>query len=279
GIGAHEHGEIVLHLAFAREAPPDAHALAWRRRIDIEPGLGHELCDRIDVRHVDPVGAAIIRHPECLGVGDASTAHFRGRLDDRDPPAGRDQASRRRNAGGAGADDDRIGVALRPRLPRAGLRERRCGGHGGGCGAKRAAADALYGWQEGFGKRTPALGGRENICSNGSAPRTRPPGFLPRLAGPSGLPDQPFSRMMGAGGQPMLEAAFKALAQMFSRPFRGVLWKSIGLALILIVVVGIGLHRLLVWLVTAGESWLEQTFGFTTNMPVAILVWILSFAT
>jgi len=77
----------------------------------------------------------------------------------------------------------------------------------------------------------------------------------------------------------MLEAAFKALAQMFSRPFRGVLWKSIGLALILIVVVGIGLHRLLVWLVTAGESWLEQTFGFTTNMPVAILVWILSFAT
>src|SRR5262249_42929257 len=57
GIGAHEHGEIVLHLAFAREAPPDAHALAWRRRIDIEPGLGHELCDRIDVRHVDPVGA------------------------------------------------------------------------------------------------------------------------------------------------------------------------------------------------------------------------------
>src|SRR5262249_47766093 len=94
GIGAHEHGEIVLHLAFAREAPPDAHALAWRRRIDIEPGLGHELCDRIDVRHVDPVGAAIIRHPECLGVGDASTAHFRGRLDDRDPPA----APRRRPA-------------------------------------------------------------------------------------------------------------------------------------------------------------------------------------
>jgi CysZ protein len=77
----------------------------------------------------------------------------------------------------------------------------------------------------------------------------------------------------------MLDAAFKALGQMFSRPFRSVLWKSIGLALILIVVIGIGLHRVLVWLVTVGQNWAEQTIGFTTNMPVAALVWILSFAT
>src|SRR5215470_7388882 len=63
----------------------------------------------------------------------------------------------------------------------------------------------------------------------------------------------------GAGGTRMLDAAFKALAQMFSQPFRSVLWKSIGLALVLIVIVGIGLHRLLVWLVTIGEGWAEQT--------------------
>ena len=77
----------------------------------------------------------------------------------------------------------------------------------------------------------------------------------------------------------MLDAAFKALGQMFSRPFRTVLWKSIGLALILIVVIGIGLHRALVWLATVGQNWAEQTIGFTTNMPVTALVWILSFAT
>jgi CysZ protein len=77
----------------------------------------------------------------------------------------------------------------------------------------------------------------------------------------------------------MLDAAFKALGQMFTRPFRSVLWKSIGLALILIVVIGIGLHRALVWLVTIGEGWAEQTFGVTTNLPVTALVWLLSFAT
>jgi CysZ protein len=77
----------------------------------------------------------------------------------------------------------------------------------------------------------------------------------------------------------MLDAALKALGQMFSRPFRTVLWKSMGLALILIVVVGIGLHRVLVWLAGNIQGWAEQTVGLTTNMPVTLLAWILSFAT
>jgi uncharacterized protein involved in cysteine biosynthesis len=76
----------------------------------------------------------------------------------------------------------------------------------------------------------------------------------------------------------MLDAAFKALAQMFSRPFRTVLWKSIGLAAVLIIVVGIGLNHLLVWLAGLAQGWAEQTLGFTTNMPVAVLAWLLSFA-
>lgn len=77
----------------------------------------------------------------------------------------------------------------------------------------------------------------------------------------------------------MLDAAFKALAQMVSRPFRTVLWKSVGLALILVVVVGIGLHRVLVWLAGVAQGWAEQTLGFSTNMPVTLLAWVLSFAT
>jgi CysZ protein len=77
----------------------------------------------------------------------------------------------------------------------------------------------------------------------------------------------------------MLDAAFKALAQMFTQPFRNVLWKSIGLAAILIVLVGIGLNRVLVWLAGVVQAWAEQTVGFTTNMPVTLLAWILSFAT
>jgi uncharacterized protein involved in cysteine biosynthesis len=76
----------------------------------------------------------------------------------------------------------------------------------------------------------------------------------------------------------MLDAAFKALAQMFTRPFRTVLWKSIGLAAVLIIVVGIGLNHLLVWLAGIAQGWAEQTLGFTTNMPVAVLAWLLSFA-
>jgi uncharacterized protein involved in cysteine biosynthesis len=77
----------------------------------------------------------------------------------------------------------------------------------------------------------------------------------------------------------MLDAAFKALKQMFSLPFRRVLWKSMGFALILIVIVGIGLHRVLVWLAGTVQDWAEQTLGFTTNMPVTVLAWILSVAT
>ena len=41
----------------------------------------------------------------------------------------------------------------------------------------------------------------------------------------------------------MFDAAIKALTQMFSPPFRRVLLKSIGLALLMIVLVGIGLNR------------------------------------
>jgi len=65
----------------------------------------------------------------------------------------------------------------------------------------------------------------------------------------------------------MLDAAIKALTQMVSPPFRSVLGKSIGLALVLIVAIGIALQRLLVWLATAGESWAETLLGASAHTP------------
>lgn len=59
----------------------------------------------------------------------------------------------------------------------------------------------------------------------------------------------------------MIEAAVKALTQMASRPFRAVLWKSVGLALAFLVVAGIGLQRLLAALLHGATAWTEATVG------------------
>lgn len=76
----------------------------------------------------------------------------------------------------------------------------------------------------------------------------------------------------------MLDAAVKALSQLLSPPFRAVLLKSAGLALVLIVLIGIGLHQLLAWLATAGTDWLESVLGASAHTPLSILSWILSIA-
>ena len=74
----------------------------------------------------------------------------------------------------------------------------------------------------------------------------------------------------------MFEAAVNALSQMFSPPFRRVLLKSIGLALLMIVLIGIGLSRLFDWLATSGAAWAEAGTG--AHAPWQILAWLLSFA-
>ena len=76
----------------------------------------------------------------------------------------------------------------------------------------------------------------------------------------------------------MLDAAIKALTQMLSPPFRAVLGKAIGLALVLIVAIGIALQRLLMWLATAGEGWAESVLGGSAHTPLEILSWILGVA-
>jgi CysZ protein len=76
----------------------------------------------------------------------------------------------------------------------------------------------------------------------------------------------------------MLDAAVKALSQMLSPPMRSILWRSIGLALVLIVVLAIGLQRLLSWFATSGEGWAEAMLGPGFQTPLNILAWIVSIA-
>jgi CysZ protein len=76
----------------------------------------------------------------------------------------------------------------------------------------------------------------------------------------------------------MLDAAVKALSQMLSPPMRSILWRSIGLALVLIVVLAIGLQRLLSWFATSGEGWAEAMLGPGFQTPLNVLAWIVSIA-
>jgi CysZ protein len=85
---------------------------------------------------------------------------------------------------------------------------------------------------------------------------------------------------MGFAKEPaaMLDAAVKALSQIISPPMRSILWRSIALALVLIVVLAIALQRLLSWLATAGEGWLEAMLGPGFHTPLDVLALIVSLA-
>jgi CysZ protein len=76
----------------------------------------------------------------------------------------------------------------------------------------------------------------------------------------------------------MLDAAVKALSQILSPPMRSILWRSIGLALVLVVVLALGLQRLLSWFATSGEGWAEAMLGPGFHTPLNVLAWILSIA-
>jgi CysZ protein len=74
----------------------------------------------------------------------------------------------------------------------------------------------------------------------------------------------------------MLTAAVKALSQILSPPMRAILWRSIGLALVLITVLAVALQRLLSWFATSGEVWLETWLGPSFHIPLNILAWIVA---
>jgi CysZ protein len=76
----------------------------------------------------------------------------------------------------------------------------------------------------------------------------------------------------------MLDDAVKALTQMLSPSLRAMLWKSIGLALALIVIVAVALDRLIVWLIGTVSMSLEASFGSAAHLPASVLAWVLSIA-
>lgn len=74
----------------------------------------------------------------------------------------------------------------------------------------------------------------------------------------------------------MIETALSAFAQMFAPAMRHVLLKAVGLALILIIFIGILMHRVLAAWAETGANWAEQTSGFAPHAVWATLAWILS---
>ena len=76
----------------------------------------------------------------------------------------------------------------------------------------------------------------------------------------------------------MFDAAMKALEQLLSPPFRSVLLKSMALALVLLLALGIGLHRVIAWLIGGGGGWLETALGANAHGPVNALEWVLTIA-
>jgi CysZ protein len=76
----------------------------------------------------------------------------------------------------------------------------------------------------------------------------------------------------------MLDAAVKALTQILSPPMRSILWRSIGVALVLVTVLAIGLQRLLSWFADYGEVWAEGLLGPNFHATLHVLSWIVSIA-
>jgi CysZ protein len=74
----------------------------------------------------------------------------------------------------------------------------------------------------------------------------------------------------------MFTAAANALAQMFTPALRRVLLKAVGLALLLIIIVGAILQRVLSALAQHGADWAEQTSGFAPHAVWTALAWLLS---
>src|SRR5262245_47084522 len=78
----------------------------------------------------------------------------------------------------------------------------------------------------------------------------------------------------------MIDAFIKALSQMFAPALRRVLLKAVGLALIVIVFIGILMQRLLAACADAGANWAprasEQASGMAPHAAWAALAWVLS---
>lgn len=74
----------------------------------------------------------------------------------------------------------------------------------------------------------------------------------------------------------MIDAFVKALSQMFTPTLRSVLFKAVGLSLIVIAIIGIVMQRLLSAWAEAGASWAEQASGIAPHAAWTALAWVLS---
>ena len=74
----------------------------------------------------------------------------------------------------------------------------------------------------------------------------------------------------------MFSDATKALAQMFTPSFRTVLLKSVGLAILLLIMLGIGLQRVFAWLSAEGAGYVEGFTGAGWHTPLQVLLWIVT---
>jgi len=74
----------------------------------------------------------------------------------------------------------------------------------------------------------------------------------------------------------MIDAAINAFSQMFKPALRHVLLKAAGLALVVIIFIGIFMQRLLSAWAEAGANWAEQATGFAPHAVWSALAWILS---
>src|SRR5215472_854971 len=206
--------------------------------------------------------AAIERHAEAGRVGDTVAADVIGRLDHEIAPPGCGETSRRCDSCGASADNDRIeGAAGR----RGRGKCRTCDECGRGC-KQRTAAQRGHTFHYACGRCLDVVGSphvRAHIASTAAAGQM----FRPDL-----------NEIRGLRRADMFDDATKVITQLFAPPLRAVLWKSIGLALALIVVVGIGLERLIVHLVNLGSASAEATFGGPAHWPVSAIAWLLSIA-
>ena len=81
--------------------------------------------------------------------------------------------------------------------------------------------------------------------------------------------------MTGITSAGMIDAAIKALSQMFAPALRRVLLKAVGLALVLIVTIGVVLQRFLAGWADAGANWAEQSPELRRAAGAA-LAWMLS---
>jgi CysZ protein len=68
----------------------------------------------------------------------------------------------------------------------------------------------------------------------------------------------------------MIASAFAALPQIFTPPFRSVLWKTLGLTLAMLAVVWLGLDRLVESWIAVPYPWLATTLSILTGLGLVV---------